>query len=358
MSSEFTNKALNRPRYSKALVAFLAAEGLPSGSFYAALHAFLHEKDKELLPSSVIRLFAALYPLGKALHDSPLAAVSYTDLRDYVDGLYRRYKPGTIKPIVGNIKQFFKWAKKRRYIKRNPAKRLKKPSRRTLARTAKPKAVSEAAIQQVITYLVGRLTPLVYRGLFGLCTDATVWGYEDQERIRDLFLITFIYETGCRAGELWRLSTRAMDEACSESGPVYEVVSTGKTGDNLLRFTVATAELWQIWQMVRPSGCEDFAVVAWDRDTPPRPMKTATIGKAIARRCKQASVQPAFRSHALRHTKIKRSKKLFGLEITSRLIGHSGLDITSGYGNDEDVDERIIEAAEKTGLPYRLFASG
>lgn len=313
------------------------------------------EKDRELSPNSVIRLWYALYPLGEALHNPPLAAVSYADLRDYVDGLYRRYKPGTIKPVAGNIKTFFRWLKKRKFIKVNPAKRLKKPGKRTLARTAKPKAVSEAAIRQVITYLTNRLAPLVYRGLFGLCTDTADWTYHDQELIRDLFLIIFIYETGCRAGELWRLSSRAMDEACDAARPVYEVVSLGKTADQLLRFTAATAELWSIWRMVRPPDCDEFAVVAWNKGEPPAPMKTATIGKAIARRCKQAGVSPAFRSHALRHTKIKRSKALFGLEITSRLIGHSGLDVTSGYGNDGDVDAEIIKAAELTGLPYRLF---
>lgn len=349
------DKTPRQPRYSRALVEFLATQDFTPESFHVALRAFLLEKDRELSPYSVIHLYASLRPLADFLNNPLLAAVSYADLREYVDGLYRRLKPGTIKPIVGDIRQFFKWAKRRKWIRRNPAKRLQKPSKRTLARTAKPKAVNEATVKQLITHLTDQLSHLVYRGLFGLHTDTTEWSYEDQERIRDLFIIVFVYETGCRAGELWRLSSRAMDEAVSKSAPVYEVVSIGKTGDNLLRFTVATAELWQIWRVVRPPGYDEYAVVGWKKGRAPLPMQTGTISQAIVRRCKAAGLSP-FRAHALRHMKIKRSRQLFGLEIASRLIGHSGLEVTSTYGNDEEQETLLREAATETGLKYRLWA--
>lgn len=105
-----------------------------------AIAAFLSEKAAELSPYSVTHLRASLSPLAVALSDPPVAAVTYDELRGYVDGLYRRYKPGTIKPIVGDVRQFFRWAKRRRLISRNPAKRLKMPSRRSVIESTDPKA--------------------------------------------------------------------------------------------------------------------------------------------------------------------------------------------------------------------------
>lgn len=318
----------------------------------AAVAAFLDEKAAELSPYSVAHLRASLSPLSVALGNPPTVAVSYNDLRAYVDALYLRYKPGTIKPIVGDVRQFFRWAKKKRLTHRNPAKRLKPPSRRAVVESTAPKAADEGDVRRVLDYLAGRLSRVVWRDLFGNLTAAPPddWSYEERQTIRDLFILSFLYETGCRAGELWRLGVVAMATAADGPGPVYRAVSTGKTGVTSLRFTRATLELWRVWRSVMPPS--DYAVVGWLRGRPGTPMTTPGISKMLSRQCELAGVAP-FRAHALRHAKIRRGKGAVGLETTSRLIGHGSAVITAAYGIVDE--EELTAAALATGLMVRLW---
>lgn len=330
-----------------------AGDGVSAAGLSGAIAAFLSEKAAELSPYSVAHLRASLSPLPVALADPPIAAVTYQDLRGYVDGLYLRYKPGTIKPIVGDVRQFFRWAKKRRLTTCNPAKRLKMPSRRVVVESAETKAAPEVDVRLVLDHMAGRLSRVVYRDLFGnLCPASPAdWSYDERQTLRDLFILSFLYETGARVGELWRLGNQAMDAATSTAGPVYRVTSTGKTGDVALRFTRATAELWAVWREVRPPGC-DYAVSGWKPGSVPAPMTTQTISRMISRQCARAGV-PLFRAHALRHAKVKRGKGAVGLETTSRLIGHGSAVITAAYAvADED---ELTAAALATGLDRRLW---
>lgn len=318
----------------------------------AAIAAFLAEKSALLSPYSVAHLRASLSPLVVALSNPPLSAITYDTLRGYVDGLYLRYKPGTIKPIVGDIRQFFRWAKKKKHIPRNPAKRLKMPSRRAVVESSDAKSADEGDVRRVLDYLAGRLSRVVWRDLFGNLTAAPVeeWSYHERQTARDLFILSFLYETGARAGELWRLGAQAMESAVSGPGPVYRVTSTGKTGVASLRFTRATAELWAVWNGVRPVS--DYAIVGWQPGGLPAPMTTPTISRMISRQCQRAGVAP-FRAHALRHAKVRRGKGKVGLETTSRLIGHGSAVITAAYAVADD--EELNAAALATGLERRLW---
>ena len=319
----------------------------------AAMSEFLAERAAELSRYSVIHLRASLTPLGQYLGDPPVDEVTYTALRAYIDSLYLRYKPGTIKPIVGDIRQFFRWCRKRKWTRTNPAKRLRPPGGRLLSATAGNRTPKEENIRRLIRYLAEAIEHRVYRDLFGnLCpAPAGDWTYSEVQTLRDLLIIVFLYETGARAGELWRLGCRAMDDATREGGPAYRVVSTGKSQSVALWFTQATAELWRVWQAVRPAG-SDYAVVGWRDGTEPGPMSTETISKTIARQCKRAGVPP-FRAHALRHAKVKRGTEAVGLATTSRLIGHSSITVTARYANADDA--QLCEAARKTGLGHKLW---
>lgn len=321
-----------------------------------AVADFLAEKTAELSPYSVRHLRASLSPLVDVLDNPPVAAVTYDQLRTYIDDLHLRYAPGTLKSVVGDIRQFWKWCKKKRRVKRNSAKRLKLPSRRMVAESTKPRAAPEDHIRLLFDHLAGQLSRVVYRDLFGnLCAaSAAEWAYDERHTVRDLFILSFLYETGARAGELWRLGSRSMELAVGGPGPVYCAASTGKTGDTRLRFTLSTAELWTVWQSVRPPGGEGYAVIGWKPGHLPVPMTTQTISRMLARRCERAGVSP-FRAHALRHAKVKRGVDAVGLEATSRLIGHSSAVITAGYAI---ADERELNnAALATGLHVRLWAT-
>lgn len=331
----------------------MAQAGDVSAPLSAAIAAFLSEKSAELSPYSVTHLRHSLMPLTRALGDPPVAAVTYAHLRGYVDGLYLKYKPGTIKPIIGDIRQFWRWAKKRKRVQRNPAKRLRMPSRRVVAESTEPKAAPETDVRLLLDYLAGKLARVVWRDLFGNLAAAPVddWSYEDRQTLRDLFILSFLYETGGRAGELWRLGSASMDAALASPGPVYRATSTGKTGVAALRFTRATAELWTVWRSVMPDS--DYAIVGWKPDGPPLPMNTQTISRMISRQCDRAGV-PRFRAHALRHAKVKRGVGAVGLETTSRLVGHGSAATTAAYAIPDKDD--LEAAALATGLDYRLWA--
>jgi integrase len=322
-------------------------------SLSSAIAAFLLEKAAVLSPYSVAHLRASLLPMARALGDAPPAAVTYSDLRTYVDGLRLRYKPGTVRPTVGDIRQFWRWSKKRGIVDRNPAKRLRPPTRRAVVETAAPKAVDDDDARRVLGWLAGRLDALVYRDIFGNLVAAPLseWSDDDRRHARDLFILAFLYDTGCRAGELWRLSAAGMSSAVAAPGPVYRVASTGKTGEVVLRFTVATAELWSVWDCVRPPG-DGHAVVGWGRGRPVGPLSTSTLSRMLSRHCDRAGVA-RFRAHALRHAKVRRAKAAAGLEVASRLIGHGSTLVTAAYGRGDDED--LTAAALATGLTARLW---
>lgn len=322
-------------------------------SLSTAVAAFLAERAVELSPYSVAHLRASLTPMARALGNPPPATVTYPDLRSYVDGLRLRYKPGTVRPIVGDLRQFWRWAKKRGIVERNPAKRLKAPSRRAVTETAAAKAADESDVRRVLAYLAGNLEPLVYRDLFGnlIAAPPAEWSDDARRLARDLFILAFLYDTGARAGELWRLSSAAMADATAAPGPVYRVASTGKTGEVVLRFTASVAELWSVWECVRPPG-DGHAVVGWGRGRPVAPLSTSTLSRMLSRHCDRAGVA-RFRAHALRHAKVKRAKAAAGLEVASRLIGHGSTLVTAAYGRGDDDD--LTAAALATGLVARLW---
>lgn len=327
-------------------------EAHPSKTFLHALQKFIHKRIKSGLSDySIIHLYNTLHPMGLALGNPVLSTLSPQDTKAYADTLWIKYAPGTIRPMVGDIKQFFRWCKKGGYS-RNISKRLTKPR----PRHAKSKAAVEADVQAVVSYLANQLreSNLVFKGFFSQLEAAPVtsWTSADKQIIRDLFMVAFLYETGARAGELANLGTRAMLTLCQVRDDTYSITSTGKTNDRTYRFTHQTAELWRIWQLVRPAGNDDYAITGWRHEHKTSPMNTSAISRMLVRRCRELQLKP-FRAHALRHAKIQRSRRAVGLELASQLVDHSSIITTIGY--DEYKDDELKTATIKTGLQYDVW---
>lgn len=332
---------------------FLELHRYPTGTFHDVLQTFLLKQSRKGLSEySVIHLYGSLWPLGEWLENPPLTTVTPRHLRSYCDDLYLRYAPGTIRPMIGDIKQFFTWCKRKQYVPKSPAKRLAKPRRRR----PKDKAAPETAVSGVIVYLVNQLGSLVYRDIFGQLQSSPVaeWGESDMLALRDLFIIAFLYETGARAREVTKLGAMTMQRACREKAQAYTVTSIGKTNDRDLRFTEVTAELWRVWYRVRPSGCEDYAIFSLRPTHPPAPMTSNGISQILARRCQEAETI-VFRTHALRHAKVRRARRLVGLEMASLLLDHSSVEMTANYANVED--DEVAEAVKRTGIQGDLWGS-
>lgn len=337
-----------KPKLSSFLV-----DLFPAGSFHATLQMFLlKHRSRGVSEHTVIHLYKSLWPLADWLNNPPVTAVTPRNLKTYQEHLFLHYAPGTIRPVIGDIRQFFKWTKRKRITDKNPAKRLTKPR----PRRGRDRAADETAVASVIAYLSAKLRHLVYRDLFGVLVAeaADKWGESDILALRDLFILAFLYETGGRASELVTLGSRVMERECTAVKPAYTVTAIGKTNDRDMRFTERVAELWRIWQKIRPSGCEEYAVFSLSLNHPAAPLKSNGVSQMLARRCKEAGVG-VFRSHSLRHAKVRRSRRLVGLEMASLLIDHSSVEMTRHYANVED--EEIATAVTQTGIQGDIWST-
>lgn len=323
-----------------------------AGSCFDVLQQYLRGKKKTLSEHTMARSYYNLYPL--LLKAESFSNLSTEWLKKYIEKCWLRYAPDTIRTLVGDLKEFFKWCAIKGYLGENIAQGIKTVRQRK-RRRRKAKAVPEQSIKKVMLYLSNRLNTVVYRDLFGNleCEEPKKWGYETIRALRDLFILTFLYETGARVGELSKLGSLAMDRAVEEPAPVYQITVIGKTDDRDYLFTYRTAELWRLWSKVRPAEFREYAVIGWGRGHYTNQMLPNGISHMLVRRCKEAGLEKPFRTHALRHAKIKRSRTLVGIEMASLLVDHSSIETTMRY---DGVDEaNLIDAAAKTGLKFNIW---
>ncbi len=334
-------------------MAFLDERHDDPKSIQSALQTYLLEQRRRgLSPHTLTRIYYNLKPLLSAWGARPLPEVDRSWLRTFTDEQWSRYAPDTMRTRISDLRAFFKWCKRNGRHDRNVAKRLK-PVRRSPHRNKRATAVPETDIQRTIEHLRRTLSTAVYRDLFGNLQHDDDLRPAHIYAVRDLFILVFLYETGARVGELARLGASAMTAATAVRQDVYLVTMYGKTADRDRRFTHHTAELWRLWQSVRPTGAySDRALVGWSRRSPIQPLKPSGISAILQRRSKAAGVRP-FRANALRHAKAKRARQAAGLEIAQILLDHSSLETTRGYANIDAAE--VIAAAIATGLQNPLF---
>lgn len=318
----------------------------PPHGIAAAVHAFLEGREPEVSSASLIHLYRTLVHHAEWV-DRPLAEVDPALVAAYVDSLQTRYSPGTIRPIVGDLKQFYRWAYESGLTDSDCGRRLKRPKK-----VKEKHHADEGDMLSLIKALSKRLDPLLFYDLFGALQVAdTGWEYESYKLLHDLTVVSFLYETGCRAGELCNLSAHHLAKAILKPKRVYGVTCYGKTNDRSYRFTAVTAELCRLWLQERPFS-STWAFVSWRRGYDPAKLTTNALSQMLARRCRQSEIEP-FRAHSIRHAKVIRSRKAVGLEIASRLIDHSNIQTTKEYDYIED--DELDAAAAVTGLSGMLW---
>jgi len=333
---------------------FMASQP-PPGSLHAILKTFLLTKHRKgLSVHTVNRYYYSIHPIAEAHEGGSVSDITAAWLKGYIDGCWLRYAPESVRSIITDVRHFFRWCKKKGHHKKNIAKRIK-PAKKRPRRHRRTKAAPEAGIIAVMRHLAGQLIErgLIYRDIFRrLALGDGEWDYPDILCLRDLFILTFLYETGARGGELAALGSQAMCAAVDKPASVYMVTVIGKTDDSDYYFTSATADLWHIWQQVRPQEQLDRAVVGWQSRTRCRAISTDGISHMLVRRCEAAGVRP-FRAHSLRHAKTKRSVVLVGIETTRQLLDHANLETTRDYNILGETE--LGKAALATGLQEDFF---
>lgn len=326
-------------------------QSFPKNTYHHVLQLFLNKRRHRISEHTVARIFYNLYPIGEDLNNPVITVLTRDWIKKYIDELWLHYAPDTMRTKIGDIRQFFKWCKKKKHLSKNVAKHVKPIRRRRQRRT---KAVPEADIKKLIDHLAEQIRHLVYRDIFGILqiNSEAQWSDSEVKVLRDLFITAFLYETGARAGELSKLGSRAMNQAPQMNTNAYLITVVGKTNDRDYIFTNHTAELWRIWQQVRPQERPEFEIIGWAKSHPHAKIKTNGISQMLVRRCQEIEIRP-FRAHALRHAKVRRSRRIVGLEITSQLVDHSHIDTTRGYANIDD--DELAAAAIKTGIQYDIW---
>ena len=191
------------------------AHPYPDKSYFGVLQKFLKKRHKKGCSEKTInRLYYNLYPIGTKANNTLVSELSRSWLKKFVDEQWLNYAPDTMRTKIGDIRQFFKWCKKKGHHSKNIAKPIK-PARHRKRRHRRAKAAPEADIQRLMQHLAMELKKanLVYRDVFkNLAAAENGWTDEAVRILRDLFIITFFYETGVRAGELSKLGSRTMAE--------------------------------------------------------------------------------------------------------------------------------------------------
>lgn len=336
---------------SKKLLLF-TKQTFTTGTYHATLQTFLKYKRKKGVSEYTIqRGFFNLHPIGEELGNPSISELNQDWLKQYVDRLWARYARDTVRTAVGDIRDFFRWCKKKGHLKKNLAKHIKPVSRKPHA-IQKPKAAREDVCLKTLAYLSKGLAGYVYRDVFGVLalSEGMQWPDSKKLLLRDLFALTFLYETGARVGEVSKLGTVVMNKATAIRQPVYYVTVSGKYGRPDRYFTEKTAEIWRLWNVIKPNSI--YAVPSW-RVGGADLMPPHSISCMCVRHSKKFG--DPFRANALRHAKIKRTRKIAGLEIASLLVDHSDLNTTWGYANFED--NELAEAATASGLLIDIWSS-
>ncbi|MBC8445779.1 MAG: tyrosine-type recombinase/integrase [Chloroflexi bacterium] len=243
-----------------------------------------------------------------------IADVRPDHLDAYVVGLRRReLSPVTIAGRIMVIKTFLAWCVRRRYLERSPADHLKKPR---LER--------------------GGRSPPMARGDLALLIREAVRG-----RPRDLAVLLFLADTGCRVGELVRLKVGDVRLADLEARV------DGKTGGRWVDFTERTRCAVEVWLSSRDgpstgSGCDVGESLFG--------MTANGVRKMLERLGARAGVAGRVNPHSIRHL-VGQAWLDDGanLELVRQKLGHRDITTTAMFYAHQD-RERVKAASERYSL--------
>lgn len=227
------------------------------------------------------------------------------DLDAYVVSLRRRgLSPVTIAGRIVAIKTFFAWCVRRGYLSRSPADHLRKPQ---LERGGRAMAMARDDLTRLIGAADGRP--------------------------RDLAVLLFLADTGCRIGELVNL------KLCDVDLVECAAQVSGKTGGRWIDFTGRTAEAVEVWLTVR-DGLGDTLFG----------MTSNGVRKMLERLGARAGVTGRVNPHSIRHLVGQNwLDQGANLEIVRQKLGHRDIAVTAMFYAHQD-RVRVKAATEKFSL--------
>lgn len=242
------------------------------------------------------------------------------------------------------LRAFFKWAKKRGYVGKNPTKILRERRYQFSYRPVR----SRAAPVDVVAALLVALPGFTSSG--------------SPRNVRDAALISLAIDSGGRRGELHNLRRADVADAlghptATRSGlTCYTVVSTGKTGQVLLRFYEQTAAYLHAWLAVCPPS-----PWVWVSLRTHGRLRVDAMKLGLDRLCDYAGVAHVG-WHALRKRVVTDIIELTGdPKVGAAMANHRSTKTTQDYYNDlagarvDDAGAQLAAQRQETAHLNALF---
>lgn len=243
--------------------------------------------------------------------DEVAAYIQAVESRETVKSL------ATVNKHIKTVKTFFNWAERMRFILGNPARILK--LRKLSTYVQRDKAMSDIELNTVIDHARKRVENE---------TRSITGGIINVDLYRDLALVLFLADTGCRRGGASGLKMTDIDlhnhaAIVTEKGEKERTVWFGNECAEALRqwFDVRSK-----WLLQNNHGLRDVYVFQRYGEQ----LAPAALGQRIRRICLAAGVR-SLGPHSLRHRKGHSLQKETDIVTASIVLGHSDSSITARY---------------------------
>jgi len=232
--------------------------------------------------------------LVRHFEDTDLDEISLPALKTYLAETCGHLKSSSLGHRIRFIRAFFRWASEEGYCQANPARKLREPKLGTIV----PKALSEED------------TVLLQEG----CTS-----------VLEHALIEFLYSTGCRIGEVYRLNRNAINWESRSC-----IVHGKGDKEREVYFSIKAA----IWLKRYLTARKDNDMALFVTERAPHRTTISQLRYVVKRVAKCSEVAANVYPHKLRHSYathlLNNGAPLEGIQT---LMGHSKLETTRIYAN-------------------------
>lgn len=159
---------------------------------------------------------------------------------------------------------------------------------------------------------------------------------------RDLAMLLFTVDTGCRAGEVASLTVEALNLVKCEARV------DGKTGPRMVDFTQETAKALNNWLQQHPAPNSEFVFVGLRTPNNGNGISQGTIYQVFRRLAREAGVSGRFNPHSIRHLVGQTWADHVNLELVRQKLGHKDISTTAIYANQDR--ERVKRATQEISI--------
>jgi integrase len=163
------------------------------------------------------------------------------------------------------------------------------------------------------------------------------------DNLRDRAIISVLYESGCRAGELLGLKIEGV--TFDEYGAV--IIVDGKTGMRRIRLISSVVDL-KNWLNIHPRKNDTNAPLfcAMTKNTKGNPLGASTLGFIIGDLAKKAGIEKRIYPHLFRHSRATHLAKNLSdqeLKVYFGWVGESSMPSIYVHLSGKDIDNKILE---------------